>query len=312
VGKVFLVNQPKKAAPVRRMRLVPRTRKDKVSVVRIGQTRRLGRDIYVSLLMVDWLPLIVIIGTFYLLSNLAFAAIYYHTASVENATKFSDYFFFSVQTMATIGYGKMSPVGDVANLAVTVEAFFGFTFFAFVTGLAFSKFSRPTAHVMFTDVAVVSDYNGKRHLKIRLANQRHNRIVNAKVSLYLLKNIQTAEGFQMRTFQDLKLVRDHIPLMALTWTVMHHIDQESPLSGINSEQLCENEDEIIVSLTGVDETMAQTIHAHHSYLADEVLFDSFFEDVVTRKDGHVEINYRLFHAVRTKEDTEKLKALNGK
>jgi inward rectifier potassium channel len=174
----------------------------------------------------------------------------------------------------------------------------GFTYFAFVAGLTFAKFSRPTAHVLFSDVAVISDFEGKPHLKIRLANKRNNRIVDVTTRLFLLRNSTTKEGFAMRRFLDLKLVRDHMPLLRLTWTLLHPIDKDSPLYGMTQKDFGELDDEIFVTLVGLDETMAQTIHARHSYFADEVMHNAFFEDIVKRNDGWIEVDYSLFHSVR--------------
>lgn len=304
---------PLKMPPkVTRPRLVPRTKNDKTKIVRIGHRHLLFRDLYVNLLAMHWAPLLALITFIYLSSNLTFASVYYlNKGEVDNATSFADMFFFSVQTMSTIGYGKMTPLSTLANAMVTIEAFWGFAFFAFVTGLVFSKFSRPTAQVLFSEVAVISDFNGKPHLKIRLANKRHNRIVDAHANLYLLRDIKTKEGYSMRQFYDLCLVRDHTPLLALTWTLLHPIDEKSPLYGLTAEQLCEQGDEIILALSGVDETMSQDIHAHHSYVAEEIVYDAFFEDVLTRKEQHIEVNYNLFHSVHSAAEQAE-KKLNGK
>ncbi len=287
-----------------RPRLVPR-KGEKYEIVRIGRKQILFRDLYVNLLSLSWWWLIAFIAVFYLLSNLFFAMIYYVDGNgVENAHNFTDMFFFSVQTMATIGYGKMVPLDIPTNLLVTIEAFWGFAFFAFVTGLVFAKFSRPTARVLFSDVAVISNFNGMPHLKIRLANQRSNRIVDSRANLYLMRDIVTKEGYPMRQIHDLKLVRDHTPLLTLTWTLMHQIDESSPLHGMTTEDLCEKGDEIIVGLIGMDETLAQTIYAHHSYVAEEIIFDAFFEDVLIREETRVQVNYNLFHAIRRNAKTE--------
>ena len=282
----------------KRPRLVPR-KGEKFKIVRIGHERILFRDLYVHLLSMHWLPLLIIVAAVYLLSNVFFATIYWvDGVGIENAQQFVDYFFFSVQTMATIGYGKMVPRDMLANSLVTVEAFWGFGYFAFVTGLVFAKFSRPTAQVLFSDVAVISDFEGTPHLKIRLANQRKNRIVDAHASLYMLRDTITKEGYAFRQIHDLKLVRDHTPLLSLTWTLLHKIDEHSPLHGATSEELCKRGDEIIIGLVGLDETLSQTIHAHHSYVAEEMIYDAFFEDVLIREEGRVEVNYTLFHKVK--------------
>jgi inward rectifier potassium channel len=285
-----------------RPRLVPRDGRRRFKVVRIGAQRFMFRDLYARYLAMPWWALLLIVLAFYLVSNLLFAGIYYlNRPGVENAHSFMDMFFFSVQTMATIGYGKMTPVSFAANLIVAIEAFWGFAYFALVMGLMFAKFSRPTARVLFSNVAVISDFEGIPHLKIRLANQRNNRISDATANLYLLSNTITKEGYTMRRFLDLALVRGHLPLLQLTWTLLHPIDEQSPLYGLTHEQLDAAESEIIVSLVGLDETLSQTIQARHSYIADEIIHDAFFEDVLTRNDRGLEVNYNLFHSVRRAE-----------
>jgi len=270
-----------------------------IEVVRIGHDPLLFRDLYVNLLSMPWVWLVFLVAAFYLLSNLAFAYAYYHNLSgLDHAKNFADVFFFSVQTMATIGYGRMAPTDLTTNLLVTFEALWGFSYFAIVTGLMFAKFSRPTSHVLFSKVAVISNFEGKPHLKIRMANRRNNRIVDVTARLFLLRHSTTKEGFAIRRFLDLKLVRDHMPLLRLTWTLLHPIDEDSPLYGLSEQEIKETTDEIFVTLVGLDETLAHTIHARHSYFVDEILHDTFFEDVVKRHPSSVEVNYGLFHAVR--------------
>jgi inward rectifier potassium channel len=201
--------------------------------------------------------------------------------------------------MATIGYGKMSPVGIAANTLVTVEALAGFCFIAVMTGIIFTKFSRPTARLLFSDVAVVCPYNGVPHLMLRLANERGNRIVDANVHLTLLRLETSHEGHKMRRFHDMRLARSHVPILQLTWTVMHPLDEKSPLYNMKPEMLKESDAEIIISLTGLDETLSQTIHARYSYLAEEILYGYTFEDIMRRLDDRrMEINYSRFHSTK--------------
>jgi inward rectifier potassium channel len=290
-----------------KVRLVPRG--EGVEVIRLGQTHFWFSDMYVKLLSMSWGPLLGLVAGLYFFSNLIFADFYYlNTDGIENAREgsFLDMYFFSVQTMATIGYGKMVPIGFISNTIVTIEALWGFTFFAFVTGLAFTKFARPTARVLFSDIAVISDYEGQPHLKIRMANQRTNRIVDLKVTLVLLRDEVTKEGHRMRKFYDLPMVRDSVPILQLTWTVMHPIDKDSPLYHITQESLREHEDEVIIAISGHDETLSQTIHARHSYVADEIVCSAFFEDVLNRReDGKIEVNYNLFHSSKPVEHAKK-------
>lgn len=289
----------------RRPRLVPR-HDDGLRLIRIGQDRLFFGDLYVELLSMPWLRLIVLIMLLYVISNVIFATLYYcNLSGIENTHQGSiqDAFFFSIQTMATIGYGHMAPISFIANLLVAIEALWGFTFFAVTTALLFAKFSQPKARVMFSDIAVISNYNGVPHLKMRLANQRQNRIVDAQVGLVLLRNEISQEGFRLRRFYDLHLIRSHVPLMQLTWTVMHPLDEHSPLHGVTQKELEEMEAEVIISLVGLDETLSQTIHARHSYVAEEIICGAFFEDVLNRRDdGYLEVNYKLFHAIKQNDN----------
>jgi len=285
----------------RRGRLVSRGDDDGLEIVRTGHRKlRLG-DMYIRLLAASWKQLLCLIVALYLGINLLFALAYLAIGGIEHAQpgSFADAFFFSVQTLSTIGFGRMAPVGLVANVLVTLEALTGFGFFALVTGLVFSKFSRPTARVLFSEVAVICPYDGVPHLMLRLANERSNRIVDANLHMVMLRKEVTQEGHQMRRFHDLKLVRSRIPILQLTWTAMHRIDGESPLHNATPLALRDIEAEIVVSLTGLDETLSQTIHARTSYVAEEIICGSAFVDILKRSDdGRVEVNYNLFHEVR--------------
>ena len=206
---------------------------------RAGRARRALRatrtDLYHALLTASWGVLFALLAGAYAVFNLVFALLYrLQDGSIFNAKpgSFMDAFFFSVQTMATIGYGDMHPATLYANLLVTVEVLLGLTGFALATGLVFARFSRPTARIMFSRYAVVTTHDGRRMLMFRAANQRRNRILEARASLMLVRNEWTKEGTVMRRFYDLKLTRSHNPTFALTWTVMHPIDGESPLKGV--------------------------------------------------------------------------------
>lgn len=280
-------------------RLLPR--EGKFQAVRLGHRRRWREDIYVRLLEVRWPFLFCGFAALYLALNLIFAVAYVAAGGVANAHpgSFADAFFFSVQTLSTIGYGVMSPSGAAANLLVTLEAMVGFAYFAVVTGLMFAKFSRPTARVLFSDKAVVCPYDGVPHLMMRLANQRGNRIVDAKVHVTVLRDEVSSEGHRMRRFYDLTPVRSQVPVLQISWTVMHPLDVKSPLYGLTPEMMREKRMEIVVSLTGIDETLSQIIHARYSYIEEEVAFGHAFADILRRTDdGEVEVDYRRFHEIR--------------
>jgi inward rectifier potassium channel len=257
------------------------------------------RDPYHLMLTVPWIGFGAIISGAYLLVNAGFALLYLVGGDCLNgatAGSFWDAFFFSVQTFASIGYGAMTPKTPYANAIVTAEAISSLLAMAMVTGLAFSRFSKPTARVMFSNVAVITPYNGIPTLILRAANQRRNQILEAQVNLYLTRDETTLEGHRIRRIYDLKLLRHVNPTFVLSWSVMHPIDPESPLYGMSQEQWEVVRPMIVVNLSGLDETVADTIYARRTYGAEEVLWDHRFHDVIeTLPSGDRLINYRHFH-----------------
>jgi inward rectifier potassium channel len=237
----------------------------------------------------------------YLVSNLFFAVAYLVGGdNIANATPGSlvDTFFFSVQTMATIGYGALYPKTVYANVLVTIEALTGLLGVAMITGLMFARFSRPSARVLFSKVAVIAPHNGVPMLIFRAANRRSNQIVEARMWVTLARDEVTEEGEHIRRIYDLRLIRNHTPLFFLTWTAFHPIDENSPLYGETAESLREAETIIFVILTGIDETVTQTVHARHTFSMDEIHWNKRFVDVFCRApDGRRAINYSYFHDI---------------
>lgn len=265
---------------------------------RVGLRRAYLSDTYHFLLSARWAVLLLIVVCGYLLANLAFGLAYMIVGGIENARpgSFVDGFYFSVQTMATIGYGRMAPVSHAAQALVTAEALCGLLGFAVATSIIFNKFARPTARVMFARVAVVCMREGVPSLQFRMANERGNQIVEATVQVAIVRTDVTAEGEQVLRVYDLPLVRSRSAVFALTWTAVHPIDETSPLRGVSAAGLAARESRIIVSLTGVDETFAQSIYARHTYAAHDVLFDARFVDLMSyAADGVREIDYTKFH-----------------
>jgi inward rectifier potassium channel len=283
-------------------RLVDRT--GIFQVTRLGVAEAPWGDLYHLLLSLSWPRFFGLLGLTYVLLNGVFALVYLADpmpgGGIANARagSFADAFFFSVQTMASIGYGAMNPQSLYANVVVTVEAVIGLFWLATATGLMFARFSRPTARVLFSNVAIIAPYDGAPTLMFRAANQRRNQILEAQIRLTLVRNDITAEGQFMRRFYDLSLSRSQTPIFALTWLALHPIDEYSPLYGMTEAELAEIETEIVVTLTGIDETFAQTIHARHSYVTSEILWNVRFADILTRTpDGRRAVDYSCFHKV---------------
>jgi inward rectifier potassium channel len=200
--------------------------------------------------------------------------------------------------MATIGYGKMSPRGLPANLLVTGEALVGLLGLALVTGLVFAKFSHPTARVIFSRNAVLTTFDGVPSLLVRMANERGNQIAEAQAHLVLLRTERTPEGEQVRAAHDLKLRRSHSAFFAFTWLVVHPITPDSPLHGETEESLRAKDVDLVASMTGLDETFSQSVHARHAWTPDQILWRHRFVDVlVDLPDGRRAIDYRRFHDV---------------
>jgi inward rectifier potassium channel len=273
-------------------------REGRSNLVRVGLRRGVFEDLYAEWLKASWRRVFAVVTTLYLAVNALFAAAYYVSGGIENAQpdSFRDAFFFSVQTLATIGYGKMSPVSLAAHLLVTLESFCGLLGMALITGLMFAKFARPTARVLWSEVALVSPMDGVQSLMFRVANLRGNQVVEAQMRVGILRSEVTAEGMPVRRMHDLKLVRPSSAVFALSWLCVHHITPDSALYGQTTESLQAVGAELYCSLTGLDETFNQTIHSRHSYSAGELVWDRRFEDIIgPLPDGRPGIDYSRFH-----------------
>jgi inward rectifier potassium channel len=258
-------------------------------------------DLYHRLISISWPRLVALVAVAFVALNALFALGYTLGAdAIENARpgSFADAFFFSVQTMATIGYGKMAPRTTYANLLVTVEVLVGLMGLALVTGLTFAKFSRPTARVVFSRRAVIAPHDGVPSFMFRMANARGNNIVEAQVHVVLVRNETTAEGERMRRFYDLELARRQSALFALSWTAIHPLTTASPLHALTAAALEAAEAEIVVSLLGFDETFSQTVHARHRYHPADIVWDARFADILfSPTDGRRRIDYSRFDEV---------------
>ncbi len=269
--------------------------------LRAGISGRVIGDLYHFLLNCSWVYLLIIAFTAFVLANVAFGFAYLaEEESIKNAHpgSFTDAFFFSVQTMMTIGYGTMAPQTFYANILVALEAFTGLLGFALMTGLFFAKFSRPTTRVLFSRVAVISVRDRIPSLMFRLANQRGNRIVEAQLHAVLVRNETTAEGEFVRRFYDLELARNQNAIFFLSWTAIHPITEKSPLYGATEASLRAEEAEIVISMIGLDETFSQTVHARYSYQADDIVWNAHFADILHRlPNRRWMIDYTRFHDV---------------
>ncbi len=258
------------------------------------------KDLYHLVLGVSWTGFFGLVFLLYVAVNLLFAATYrLEPQCVSGVHDFEAAFYFSVQTMATIGYGTFAPATRFGHMLVTFEAIVGVFATAMVTGLTFAKFARPIARVLFAEKAVIMPRNGVPHLMFRLANSRHNTVVEAQLRVTLLVNERTLEGELMRRQVDVPLVRPQTSIFALSWTAMHTIAPGSPFYGPDAlGDLRTKNAELLLAMNGLDETIAQTIHARYRYAIEDVMVDHKFKDViVTEEDGTRVIDYGNFHEV---------------
>ncbi|HEY2708209.1 MAG TPA: ion channel [Caulobacteraceae bacterium] len=273
---------------------------ERLTATYIGQTRDGWRDAYHFLLTIPLWAFFGVMALGYVAVNAIFALIYTAVGGVSGLQPgdFPGAFFFSVETFSTVGYGQVYPHSLAAHLAATVESFCGFFNLAIATGLLFARISRPTARVLFSDRAVVGMLDGAPTLMFRAANRRRNRIVEAEVTVTLVRDATTQEGTTFRRFQNLDVLRTRSPVFILTWTIMHRIDETSPLFGETTESLFARRAEILVIVKGLDETFAQTIHARASYFPEEIVWGGRLVDIFTRDErGRPVIDYTHFHDI---------------
>ena len=278
---------------------------DPQNAVRIGLRMSPLTDLYYHLMRSSWWLLIGVLVAFYLLANIGFACLYmmeFQGISDAQAGSFADAFAFSVQTLSTIGYGTLAPTSGAVHTLVTLEAMTGLLGTAIATGLMFAKFSRPRAKVLFTDNILVNQRNGKPALVFRVGNARGNELIEASLRVATLVPEVTAEGEKMRRLVDLPLLRSTTPMFAMTWTVIHEIDEDSPLHGRSRESFADDGVRFIVSMTGIDATFSQMVHARHIYVADDLKWGHRFVDIVDyTEDGRLRIDYLRFHDTRPVE-----------
>ena len=274
------------------------------NVSRSGLPFYRSQNFYHSLLTISWTKFFSIIFLGYLFANVIFACGYLlcgpHALSwSEGASpieRFLEAFFFSVDTVSTIGYGKITPNGFAANILVSVEAVVGLLGFALATGLLFARFSRPSAKIIYSKRAIIAPYRGRTGFMFRIANERSNEIVEVRATVTLTRYENGADGNAIRKFYPLTLEREKVVFLPLHWVIVHPIDESSPLSGITHEQLADSKAEFLILLTGVDETFSQIVHSRSSYRYDEVLFGEKFSDIfIYPPSGQVGIDLKKIH-----------------
>jgi len=276
------------------------------TIIVVGDQRSILRDFYHSLLRRPWPVMIATISGVFLAANLIFAAAFLVTGGIAPAAhhSFMDAFFFSVQTMGTIGYGAMYPESPAANTLVVVESTVSLLLTALSTGLVFAKFSRSTAAIAFSQNAVIAPMNGVPALTFRIGNLRGNQIVDAQISAVLIRTETTAEGSSFYRTLDLALVRGRALSLSRSWTVMHELTEASPLRGQTPESLAAGGVELQIMVIGMDDITMQPVHASHRYLASQILWGARYVDVLSETpEGDLLLDLTKFHATEPAEPT---------
>jgi len=256
------------------------------NVARRGLRFWTSLSLYHWLLTISWSKFLGITAGLYLLVNIIFATMYFLCGPdallvpTEHAvdSPFFEAFFFSVQTLATIGYGHITPLGMTPNVLVTIESLVGLLGFALVTGLVFARFSRPTASIIFSKAALISPYRDRTAFEFRIVNRRSSQIIELEAKVIFSFLEESNEG-KIRRFRTLDLERHNVTFFPLSWTIVHPIDESSPLYGLSEQDLHDGDAEFLILLTGIDETFSQTVHSRSSYKADEVVWNARFSNV---------------------------------
>lgn len=251
-------------------------------------------SIYHSLLTMEWWKFIGLASLGYLLLNILFAFIYtiFEPGALHGyvaptfAEEFLQAFFFSVQTSSTIGYGHIFPESTSANFIVALESFVGLLGVAIITGLLFARFSRPNAKILFSENAIIAPYQNITAFEFRIANARKNQIIELQAQL-TFSRMEKVGDHMIRKYHRLDLERDRVPFFPLTWTIVHPIDERSPLKNITRDNLVKSQAEFLILLTGTDDTFNQIVHSRFSYRANEIIFGAKFASVFEYgRDGH--------------------------
>ncbi|HEY8559431.1 MAG TPA: ion channel [Pyrinomonadaceae bacterium] len=256
------------------------------NVIRRGLRSTSFLNLYHYLLTMRWSRFLMLVLLLYFLSNVVFGGLYallgdaslVDTSELPLQNIFLRGFFFSVQTFATIGYGTIHPVGLLPNLLVTVESYYSLLANALITGLVFARFSRPEAKIIFSENAIIAPYRGVSGLMFRLVNNRNNQLIELKAQVLYARFVEENGNF-VRRFDLLKLERERVSFFPLSWTIVHPIDEASPLYGCTENDLLENDAEILVLISALDETFAQSVHMRTSYKINELKFGYKFSNM---------------------------------
>lgn len=285
----------------------PGERTSKPRIVRLGGREVIAEGLHLSFwadishrsMTASWPAFIGGAALVFVAFNAAFALLYWiGNQPVSNVAggAYIDYLYFSIETLSTAGYGDMHPQTHYGHFIAAVELFTGIFSMSLMTGLIFARFSRPNARLLFADHPVITRHEGKPTLMVRFANERHNIIGNASARVWLLRNEVSLEGGSFRRFYELPLVRSEHPALALSWTLYHVLDENSPLHGRDAGDLEAAGVSLVVVVSGYDVVAAQTVHGRRTYDHSDIRFGHRYADILdSSEDGRLRIDYGRFH-----------------
>ena len=262
------------------------------NVTRNGQSFSARLNLYHRLITMPVFEFVLVIALAYFLVNLVFAGIYYsigleHLSGIDEQTKFISpfwgAFFFSSQTLTTVGYGHISPLGSLTNVVAAIEALVGLMMFALITGLVYGRFSTPSPKILFSQHLLVSPYLDINGLMFRVVNERNSQLINTSVNVMMSRNEADSTGKLIRKYYNLALERDFIQFFSTSWTVVHPITPESPFFNETPESLVASDTEILVALEGHNDAYSNSVHVRTSYLYSEFVWGRKFVPILSEK-----------------------------
>ncbi|MCA0363252.1 MAG: potassium channel family protein [Bacteroidetes bacterium] len=262
------------------------------NVKKVGQSFEAKLNLYHKLITMSWLKFAIVSLGFYLTVNLSFGIVYYligieNLMGVDKSHGLSDFweaFFFSSQTMTTVGYGRVSPVGYITNIIASVEAFLGLLSFSILTGLLYGRFSRPVPRILYSQKAIIAPYLDINGLMVRMANEKSNQLINVEASMIFSRN-EVIDGVVKRKYYGLDLERNKVKFFAMSWTLVHPITEKSVLYGETLESLKASDAEILVTIEGINDTFADYLHSRKSYLFNEIEIGKKFSPMLLESTG---------------------------
>lgn len=271
-----------------------------LNIHRSREPGRLFSDFYHYFLSISWPKFFAYLVLIFFITNLLFGSLYFYAGdealigaeAALNTKRFVECFFFSVQLFNA----PYVPNGIWPNIIVTLQSYLGILTLVIITGLLYARFARPHARVLFSDCAIIGQYNGKPCFFYRVANERLNQIIEARMNLTCTKMFISKEGETSRKFYNMKLECEYSPLFALSWTLRHFIDEDSPIYGMDAESMRDQEVVIFASLSGIDDTFSQTITARTVYRYDEIIYGKKFNDMIIWEGNKVRINLEGIHS----------------